>query len=277
MKSSKPGFIIVIPTYFSSQVSSLDCRYVCSQCHLTHVYMPLILSGPSQELLWDSVFLFNTYYVCSDHPTSYHLQSLCTGISDSRLFPLQYFLASTVDDGILCAWLFPPEDFKSLEGQDGIFLFIMYSRAWFLAYPKGSVRTSLVAPMVKNLPTVWKTWVQSLGWEDHPGRGYGNAFQYSCLENLHRQRSLAGYGPWGHRVRHDWAPKQQQGFSKCCLLDFKAGQMEKKSSAKLVFPEPAPFIRQRHSEVWFESKKLVFVICTHLIPLSKIPVTPRKS
>lgn len=152
MKSSKPGFIIVIPTYFSSQVSSLDCRYVCSQCHLTHVYTPLILSGPSQELLWDSVFLFNTYYVCSDHPTSYHLQSLCTGISDSRLFPLQYFLASTVDDGILCAWLFPPEDFKSLEGQDGIFLFIMYSRAWFLAYPKGSVRTSLVAPMVKNLP-----------------------------------------------------------------------------------------------------------------------------
>ena len=121
MKSSKPGFIIVIPTYFSSQVSSLDCRYVCSQCHLTHVYTPLILSGPSQELLWDSVFLFNTYYVCSDHPTSYHLQSLCTGISDSRLFPLQYFLASTVDDGILCAWLFPPEDFKSLEGQDGIF------------------------------------------------------------------------------------------------------------------------------------------------------------
>ena len=26
-------------------------------------------------------------------------------------------------------------------------------------------RTSLVAQMVKNLPVVWKTWVQSLGWE----------------------------------------------------------------------------------------------------------------
>ena len=116
MKSSKPGFIIVIPTYFS-QVSSLDWRYVHSQCHLTHVHIPLILSGPSQELLWDSVSLFNTYYVCSDHPTSYHLQSLCTSISDSRLSPLQCFLASTVDNGILCAWLFPPEDSKSLEGD----------------------------------------------------------------------------------------------------------------------------------------------------------------
>ena len=27
-------------------------------------------------------------------------------------------------------------------------------------------RTSLVAQMVKNLPVVWKTWVQSLGWKD---------------------------------------------------------------------------------------------------------------
>ena len=26
--------------------------------------------------------------------------------------------------------------------------------------------TSLVAQMVKHLPTVWETWVQSLGWED---------------------------------------------------------------------------------------------------------------
>ena len=30
-----------------------------------------------------------------------------------------------------------------------------------------------------------------------PGRGHGNSFQYSCLENPHGQRSLAGYSPWG--------------------------------------------------------------------------------
>ena len=28
-------------------------------------------------------------------------------------------------------------------------------------------RTSLVAQTIKRLPTMWETWVQSLGWEDH--------------------------------------------------------------------------------------------------------------
>ena len=32
-----------------------------------------------------------------------------------------------------------------------------------------------------------------------PGRGHGNPLQYSCLENPHGQRSLAGYTPWGHK------------------------------------------------------------------------------
>ena len=30
-----------------------------------------------------------------------------------------------------------------------------------------------------------------------PGGGNGNPFQYSCLENPHGQRSLAGYSLWG--------------------------------------------------------------------------------
>ena len=37
--------------------------------------------------------------------------------------------------------------------------------------------------MVKNPPAMWETWVQSLGWEDPLGGGYGNPLQYSCLEN----------------------------------------------------------------------------------------------
>ena len=28
------------------------------------------------------------------------------------------------------------------------------------------------------------------------GEGIGYPFQYSCLENPHRQRSLVGYSPW---------------------------------------------------------------------------------
>ena len=31
------------------------------------------------------------------------------------------------------------------------------------------------------------------------GGAYGNPLQYSCLEDLHRQRSLAGYSPCGHK------------------------------------------------------------------------------
>ena len=36
------------------------------------------------------------------------------------------------------------------------------------------------------------------------GGGNDNSLWYSCLEKSHGQRSLAGYQPWGHRVRHHW-------------------------------------------------------------------------
>ena len=37
------------------------------------------------------------------------------------------------------------------------------------------------------------------GSEGSPGEGHDNPLQYSCLENPHGQRSLAGYSPLGHR------------------------------------------------------------------------------
>ena len=42
-----------------------------------------------------------------------------------------------------------------------------------------------VAQMVKNLPAMQETWVQSLVWEDSLEKGTGNGypFQYSGLEN----------------------------------------------------------------------------------------------
>ena len=94
----------------------------------------------------------------------------------------------------------------------------------------------LVAQLVKNLPAMQETLVWFLDWEDpwrrdslpspiflgfpdgsdgrkstcnvgdlssipglgrSPGGGHGNPLQYSCLENPHGQRSLAGYSPWG--------------------------------------------------------------------------------
>ena len=35
-----------------------------------------------------------------------------------------------------------------------------------IGYPLQYSRASLVAQMVKDLPAMWETWVQSLGWED---------------------------------------------------------------------------------------------------------------
>ena len=36
--------------------------------------------------------------------------------------------------------------------------------------------------LVKNLPAMWETWIQSLGWEDPLEEGM--ATQYSCLDFL---------------------------------------------------------------------------------------------
>ena len=39
--------------------------------------------------------------------------------------------------------------------------------------------------------------LEILGFRRSLGGGHGNPLQYSCLENLHGQRSLVGYGTWG--------------------------------------------------------------------------------
>ena len=43
-------------------------------------------------------------------------------------------------------------------------------------------KISLVDQLVKNLPTMWKTWVQSLGWEDPLEKGKAYPLQYSGLD-----------------------------------------------------------------------------------------------
>ena len=40
-----------------------------------------------------------------------------------------------------------------------------------IGYPLQYSWASLVAQLVKNLPAMWKTWVQSLGWEDPLEKG----------------------------------------------------------------------------------------------------------
>ena len=57
------------------------------------------------------------------------------------------------------------------------------------------IRASLVAQTVKNLPAMWETWVQSLGWEDplekekipsplfQPGEFHGLQSPWACKES----------------------------------------------------------------------------------------------
>ena len=70
--------------------------------------------------------------------------------------------------------------------------------------------------MVKNLPTMQKTWVQSLGWE-YPGEGNGYPLRYSCLENpMDRRESNGQWAVTGspQRIRHDWETNTFTFFSR---------------------------------------------------------------
>ena len=56
--------------------------------------------------------------------------------------------------------------------------------------------------MVKNLPTMQETQVQSLGQEDSLEKiteTHSSILAISYSRESHRQRSLAGYSPLGHR------------------------------------------------------------------------------
>ena len=59
----------------------------------------------------------------------------------------------------------------------------------FLGFPSGSVGKE---PSVGDLGSI-----PGLG--QSPEGGHGNPLQYSCLENPHEQRSLAGYSPRGRK------------------------------------------------------------------------------
>ena len=131
---------------------------------------------------------------------------------------------------------------------------------------KISVRASLIAQLVKILPAMQETMVQFLDWEDilekgwetlssilglpwwlsgkeytcnagdlgsipgvkrSPGGGHGNSLQYSCLENPHRQRSLADYSPWGRKEvdTAEWLNTTHSTGSQCMLIYLLGGKI----------------------------------------------------
>ena len=60
-----------------------------------------------------------------------------------------------------------------------------------MGYPLQYSQASLVAQLVKNPPTMWETWVQSLGWQDPLEKG--TATHSSILA----WRIHGLYSPWG--------------------------------------------------------------------------------
>ena len=68
-----------------------------------------------------------------------------------------------------------------------------------------SVRASLVAQLVKNLPAIWETWVRSLGWEDPLENGKAThssilAWRIPVQSWDHKSDPVL-YSPWDHKSR----------------------------------------------------------------------------
>ena len=61
-----------------------------------------------------------------------------------------------------------------------------------------SVWVSLAAQLVKDLPVMQETWVQSLGWKESLEKKWQPSLVFLPGE-FHGQRGLAGYSPWGYQ------------------------------------------------------------------------------
>ena len=87
-------------------------------------------------------------------------------------------------------------------GYSGLFYYIYWYEACTFLKPSLStsdfIRTSLVAQMVKHLPTKWRPrfdpWVRKIFW-----RRKWQPTPVLLPRKSHGQRSLVGYSPWGCR------------------------------------------------------------------------------
>ena len=82
---------------------------------------------------------------------------------------------------------------------------------------------SLIAQMVKNLPTMWETWVRSLDWEDPPEEGMANhssilawripidrGAQWATVHGVTKSRTWLS--DWAEGLQWEWAATRLTGF-----------------------------------------------------------------
>jgi len=129
------------------------------------------------------------------YPTNLNIQWQCLSVFQS--IPTKYlfsiFLIIYLTHPVnLCVLYFSVSHFsKQREKQ------IYHSTVWnenIFCH----ICASLVAQMIKKSPCNVGDLSSVPGLGRSPGGGHGKPLQYSCLENPHGQRSLAGYNPWGH-------------------------------------------------------------------------------
>ena len=78
-------------------------------------------------------------------------------------------------------------------------------------------RACLVAQMIKNLPAMWETWVQSLGQEDPLGKEMATHSSILACETPWTEEPGGLQSMGLQRVRHNLAVRQQQQSIKDCL------------------------------------------------------------
>ena len=87
-------------------------------------------------------------------------------------------------------------------GDPGLILGTGRSAGEGISYALQYSWASLVAQTIKNLPAMWETWVQFLGWEDPLEKGMVTC--YSTLTSRPKEPGrLQSMG--SQRVGHDWA------------------------------------------------------------------------
>ena len=79
-----------------------------------------------------------------------------------------------------------------------------------------------------------------------PGEGNGYLLQYSCLENLHRQRSLAGYRPWG--LKHLDMTERLSTHNYLCIYSNGGSVRSRAVKSSQVAAQPVPVFTDENTE-----------------------------
>ena len=113
---------------------------------------------------------------------------LCTSAAEVRVPPLLGELRSCISCGMA-----KKQKFFLTHRQHFRTLFLNYTCISLTCFPGGSdsKESACNARDLGSIPGLGRS----------PGGGHGNPLQDSCLENSHRQRSLASYSP--QRVGHN--------------------------------------------------------------------------